>query len=692
MHVSTKKDHSCFEGLTLEQAKIQEVIFVVIVPSGNPFRAITTSYMERGIRYIHLNVKKDADFYPDPGLESSFYTLIEKYCPDILHIQQFSGVNAVSILRCASAFRIKKFITLHDHSLFCVKGVCYEGQSCRLSSLADCDCGMCKMFAGWRDMSLSRYNEERWKRGREILSLADGVICCSLWQRQTLERLFGQKEKICVLYYGVGLPFPRPLKRNSFLPITFGYLGSTHYLKGLQILEKACGYLSKGRLKIVMTLLSNPKDRSNMEYLGKLKNRATIKIIRNIKAKQLYEKFFSRIDYLIIPSLWEETGPMTLFESFYCRVPVIISNQSSMVEKIEGNNSSLIFGNAKELGELLGALIEGLTSRRSGDVFPVKTVKEYTKEVSGIYKESASLSQRTLSLKVGYLCNNNCIFCVRGDNQPKDFVSFEILKERLRKYRGEYTKLLITGGEPTIHRNIIQILDEAHRLGYEITLETNARVINDSNLLEKIEIVKLVVITHLESYNPIIHDALSRTQGSFYQTVSAVMKLRKTCEKLFIKVMITKLNYRDILLTAKFISKLKADRIWFVFLDPSGYACRYFSTIVPTYTTIRPYLDNALSWLMANTKIEIRLENFPYCCVDDESRSFIWFQTTVNQREMFGCFPSKKKDDTYYCIIEKLKRKKKIASCSNCKYSHVCEGVYRKYVQTYGENEFVRIP
>lgn len=693
MHVSTKKDHSCFEALTLQQAKTQEVIFVVIAPSEDASYTITTNYVERGIRYIHLNAKKDADFYPDPELERSFYGLIKKYCPDILHIQQFSGVNAVSILRSALAFRInKKFITLHDHSLFCVKGICYEGRVCRLNSLADCNCGICRMFTSGRGISLETYNEERWKRGKEILSLADGVICCSLWQKKTLERLFDQKEKLRVLYYGVGLPFPRPRKRNSFLPITFGYLGSTHYLKGLQILENACGYLPKGRLKIIMALLTNSKDSSNMEYMGKLKDKVSIKVIRNIKEAQLYERFFSRIDYLIIPSVWEETGPMTLFESFYCRVPVIISNQPSMVEKIKGNNSSLVFGNAKELGELLEALIDGIIPRRSRDIFPVKTAKEYAKEVAGIYKESSDLNHKELTLKIGYLCNNNCIFCVTGHNQPKDLVPFNILKDRLRKYRDEYAEVLFTGGEPTIHRNIIQILNEAHRLGYKITLETNARMINDSNLLEKIKMVNPAVITHLESHNPVIHDAISRAQGSFYQTVSAVMKLRKTCEKLFIKVMITKLNYRDVLLTVKFISKLKVDRIWFVFPDPSGYAYRYFSTIIPTYTTLRPYLNNALSWLMANTRIEIRLENFPYCCVDDESRSSIWFQTTVNDREMFGCLPGRKKDDTYYPIIERLLRKKKMASCSSCKYSQVCEGVYGKYIQTYGENEFISIP
>ena len=42
-------------------------------------------------------------------------------------------------------------------------------------------------------------------------------------------------------------------------------------------------------------------------------------------------KFYREIDYTLIPSIWQETGPLTLYESLYHKKPVIIRNIESMI-------------------------------------------------------------------------------------------------------------------------------------------------------------------------------------------------------------------------------------------------------------------------------------------------------------------------------------------------------------------------
>jgi glycosyltransferase involved in cell wall biosynthesis len=118
-----------------------------------------------------------------------------------------------------------------------------------------------------------------------------------------------------------------------------------------------------------------------------MKRFSQIKILPNLWRQDLYDKFYSQIDYLIIPSVWEETGPMTLFEAFYYKIPVIISNRPSMVEKtIEGVNA-LVFDNTRTLGGIMKDIIEARVTPavKSRTNFPVKTLKEYAAILEKIY-------------------------------------------------------------------------------------------------------------------------------------------------------------------------------------------------------------------------------------------------------------------------------------------------------------------
>lgn len=59
----------------------------------------------------------------------------------------------------------------------------------------------------------------------------------------------------------------------------------------------------------------------------------------NIDRKNIYKN----IDCLLIPSIWNETWPMTLYEAFANKIPVIISDQEWLKEKILDRIDSYVF-------------------------------------------------------------------------------------------------------------------------------------------------------------------------------------------------------------------------------------------------------------------------------------------------------------------------------------------------------------
>lgn len=459
IHVSTLRNHPCFFDVVSLQAQDHEVTFILLVLSDHPRYSILARYNEEGIRYIHLSVPKDFDFAPDPKLELLFSGLLRMIEPDILHIQLFSGVNARSILRAGSKSPVKKIITLHIHSLFCLPGVCFDkGQVCPLNSLDECACQHCLSAAQSKKLPLSRYNKLREERLKEMVSLAEVIICCSHWQRDTIRRLVGKENKTVVLYYGVTIPrgrdrkpmvtrteiraagidwkeFTKKITRHGWgkrvnqatirflenVPIEkrelqevlgedlkklesvvmspvksvrkrssfpcFGYLGTLVDLKGIDVLLKCVEQNRHLDFQVLMALKFDPTNPGDIAQLEKIKRFPLIRVLPNILRDDLYENFFSQIDYLIIPSVWEETGPMTLFEAFYYKIPVIITDRPSMVEKTTVGVNSLVFVNAEALGGIIKDVIELKVQPavRTRVNFPVKTFKGYAAALEKIY-------------------------------------------------------------------------------------------------------------------------------------------------------------------------------------------------------------------------------------------------------------------------------------------------------------------
>lgn len=689
MHVSSV-EHPCFSHLMNEQRKNHELIFTKLdlIDGDKPCRIV---YDEKNSSIVRIkNVKKVCDQKYDEKLRKIFILLFKEYKPHIVHIHVFSGISLLPILNAASSFGVKKILTLHDHSLFCLKGICYNGiNKCAVASIDDCDCRECLVFSSENGMLPASYSKERKLWVQNIIGQSDKIICPSYHQKEQLIRLFGKASKFVALHYGVNLPSPSFVAKHASKPV-FGYLGTLAWMKGISFIETAVNKLKKCDFEVLMGLkcdLSNPSDKDRLKRLSKY---SKIKLKMNICTKNLYEEFFSQIDYLIIPSLWDETGPMTMFESFYYNVPVIISNNQSIVEKIGGGKGSKVFNNAEELTRIMDGVINGRIKRTKKDGFRVKGIAQYAKEVESFYREAMPRKKGGLFLKLGYRCNSNCIFCVTGDNYPREFIDFGIIRETLEKNRENYDLLVLTGGEPTIRKDFFDILELAYRLGYKILLQTNARMFSYEAFCEKLKNYNLKFMINVNGCNAAIHDATTNVKGSFEQTIRGIKNLQKRGFEVLCKVMLTKVNYRHLLNTVKYISQLGVKDIWLVFLTPYGSAKLNFDAVVPRYSDVIPTVNQSLLWLKNKEEVKAGLEGFPHCCVSQEFRSLVT-EENFSDESLDGIYPEKK-SGKYNCKRERVfSQKQRIPECQDCGYNDKCEGIYKEYIKNMGRREFKAI-
>lgn len=84
-------------------------------------------------------------------------------------------------------------------------------------------------------------------------------------------------------------------------------------------------------------------------------------------------------------------------------------------------------------------------------------------------------TRNTLTLWITHECNLNCLFCIDSGNKKKrGFMSMEEIDKSLINAKGQgIDTVLIGGGEPTLHPNVIEIAKKSKSYGFYTAITTN---------------------------------------------------------------------------------------------------------------------------------------------------------------------------------------------------------------------------
>ncbi|MBL4685969.1 MAG: radical SAM protein, partial [Nannocystaceae bacterium] len=125
-------------------------------------------------------------------------------------------------------------------------------------------------------------------------------------------------------------------------------------------------------------------------------------------------------------------------------------------------------------------------------------------------------------VRLTYHCNDRCIFCLDSDthdgtDRDRDAVTRQIIEGR----RAGAQRLILSGGEPTIHPDFIGFVRLGRRAGYErIQTVTNGRMFAYGDFLRRSLDAGLGEITFsIHGPNAKIHDALVGVKGAWDEEI-----------------------------------------------------------------------------------------------------------------------------------------------------------------------------
>ncbi len=173
-------------------------------------------------------------------------------------------------------------------------------------------------------------------------------------------------------------------------------------------------------------------------------------------------------------------------------------------------------------------------------------------------------------LELSDRCNEACVHCYQVQGQKGEMTTAEVV--RLLDELAEIGVLFLTlsGGEVTLRRDFLEIVEYARAKRFAVKIYTNALTMTSELAGELGRLAVQEVHVSLYSHRPEVHDAITRVPRSHERTVAGIEALRTAGVAVVVKTPLMPSNVRERSQYVRFVRDLDAD---FAF-DPSGLFAR----------------------------------------------------------------------------------------------------------------------
>ena len=288
----------------------------------------------------------------------------------------------------------------------------------------------------------------------------------------------------------------------------------------------------------------------------------------------------------------------------------------------------------------------------------------------------------------GYKCNHYCRHCVvqvkraRSDREHTgDFSKDEAVKAIKIAIENGATKIVFTGGEPTLRDDLPDLISYSLESGCSVQIQTNG------SMTGKIKEIcdrgtgyksKLEFMIPLHSANAEKHDYICRCKNGFHQAIDSLNYIAGEDFKIIGKIVLTK--YTDSLVNiCKIYEEIGVSSIIIAYPHCVSFPVDMIREIdlrkEDTQRIFSEFYKNEFS-------IPIILQAFPRCFVgeypqvviQEEQEDFLALEIVEHQLRA--------DNGKLWHVFRKLD-KRKFSHCASCEHNSNCEGIWKDYLKAY---------
>ncbi|MCA0399814.1 MAG: glycosyltransferase family 4 protein [Proteobacteria bacterium] len=319
------------------------------------------------------------------AMHTVFREFLQEKKPDIVFVHHYANIG-IEVLRELRRCLPDAFIalTLHEYVAIChSQGQMVKAKNKRLCQReSEEECSGCFPEFSPNDFFLRKHFIQR---HFEVVNM---FISPSEFLRERYIA-WGIPENLIVVIENGQPSFDRAADpaRDPKAPVRFGFFGQVTPYKGVDVLLQSLHFI-RPELRKQMLLevhganleLQNEQLQETISQLrAPLVKEGSLRWVGPYEPHELRRRM-SKIDWVVIPSIWWENSPMVIQEAFANGKPVVCSNIGGMAEKVRDQHTGLHFEarNPFDLAEVLSRAIENrdLHSRLVRNIQQPLTYKE----------------------------------------------------------------------------------------------------------------------------------------------------------------------------------------------------------------------------------------------------------------------------------------------------------------------------
>lgn len=311
-------------------------------------------------------------------------------------------------------------------------------------------------------------------------------------------------------------------------------------------------------------------------------------------------------------------------------------------------------------------------------------------------------SAAQVEIQLGHMCQNRCVFCVSGQLTGEGLarpLAIEPAIAALEEAAGRgATKVTFLGGEPTLQPGLMRALTRAIELGFaDIVLFTNGVKTARAGFVDEIlELARGLGFAgrfdwrfSIQGGDEAAHDAVTRRPGSFGRLIAGVGHLQARGQWITANACLNEHSYRSV---AGYPGLAKQYGIRQIHLDqirPRDAGVRSddeLRAMMPRYTSMVPHLRGMLAAFERElgADYDINVGNLPFCLMPEWAHKIHHDGEATLTVAADGEALSRPWDK----YTDKRRDKFHPPGCAGCVYQPRCNGVFAKYAELHGVDEF----
>ncbi|MCH9680953.1 MAG: radical SAM protein [Deltaproteobacteria bacterium] len=284
-----------------------------------------------------------------------------------------------------------------------------------------------------------------------------------------------------------------------------------------------------------------------------------------------------------------------------------------------------------------------------------------------------------LDVIVGYDCNLACDYCTITPAMRASALTSAQVVTALRQGRADgYDALSLTGGEPTIRRDLLGLVRAARSLGYgDIKLQSNGLLLSSGNVerLHAAGVGRFHISIHTHRVER--YDTLVRRSDSHAAMVAGLDAVLAAGHPLVVDVILKEDTYRDLPQALAWLQTrgVVAVDLWFVSLT-DGNARNLGS--MPRMTEVVPTMRQAFAYAREHG-MRLRSLHVPRCLLGDDHPH----AHDPGAARVRVVTP----DASFDLAHSRLTGQRHVAACEGCRFQERCPGARDDYLDRYGDAE-----